>query len=124
MLKSADRDADGRLSLAELPAGAAQERRKHLDGNRDGFVDRSEWESMAAIFARVENQAFAVEPDTDGTLRESGVRWRFKRGLPYVASPLIHDQRVHLIKNGGFVTCLDARTGLPPLPGRTARGWG
>ena len=113
VLKSADRDADGRLSLAELPAGAAQERRKHLDGNRDGFVDRSEWESMAAIFARVENQAFAVEPDTDGTLRETGVRWRFKRGLPYVASPLIHEQRVHLIKNGGFVTCLDARTGRP-----------
>jgi hypothetical protein len=113
VLKTADRDGDGRLSLAELPPGAAQERRKHLDGNRDGFVDRSEWESMASIFARVENQAFAVEPDADGTLRESGVRWRFKRGLPYVASPLIHNQRVWLVKNGGLVTCMDARTGTP-----------
>lgn len=77
-----DRNHDERFTLDELPDGPARQRFKHLDGNRDGTVSREEWESMAAIFARVENQAFAVKPGADGKLSEAGVLWRFKRGLP------------------------------------------
>ena len=113
VLKGNDRDGDGRLAYAELPEGAARERRKHLDGNRDGHVDRAEWESMASIFARVENQAWALEAGKDGSVTSAGVRWRFKRGLPYVASPLVHDGCFYMVKNGGFLTCLDAATGQP-----------
>ena len=111
VLAEHDRDHDGKLSLAELPEGAARQRSKHLDGNRDGFVDRAEWETMADIFARVENQAFAVQPDAQGGVSDAGVRWRFKKGLPYVASPLHYRGRLYLVKNGGMVTCLDPRTG-------------
>ncbi len=111
IVRANDRDGDGRLSYEELPAGAARERRKHLDGNRDGHVDRPEWESMAAIFARVENQAWALRAGRDGTVTTAGVRWRYKRGLPYVASPLVHDGLFYMVKNGGFLTCLDAGNG-------------
>lgn len=111
VLAERDLDHDGRLSLAELPEGAARQRAKHLDGNRDQFVDRAEWESMADIFARVENQAFAVGPDAKGDVSDAGVRWRFKKGLPYVASPLYYQGRLYLVKNGGMATCLDPRTG-------------
>lgn len=113
ILSDNDKDHDGRLSHAELPAGAAQQRKKHLDGNRDGFVDRTEWESMAAIFARVENQAWALDAAGDGSVTAEGVRWRFKRGLPYVASPLHDGSHLYLVKNGGFLTCLDVATGKP-----------
>ncbi len=113
ILTENDKDHDGRLSHAELPAGAAQQRKKHLDGNRDGFVDRTEWESMASIFARVENQAWALEAGADGSVKTEGVRWRFKRGLPYVASPVHDGRHLYLVKNGGFLTCLDAVTGKP-----------
>ncbi len=113
VLAANDRDHDGRLSHAELPQGAAQERKKHLDGNRDGFVDRDEWESMAAIFAKVENQAWRLEASDSGAVTDAGVKWRFKRGLPYVASPLFHDGWVYLVKNGGLLTCLNAITGTP-----------
>jgi len=124
VLAANDQDQDGRLSHAELPKGAAQERKKHLDGNRDGFVDRNEWESMAAIFAKVENQAWRLEASDTGTVTDAGVKWRFKRGLPYVASPLFHDGWVYLVKNGGLLTCLNATDGTPayqeqrlPAPG-------
>lgn len=108
-----DADKDGKFSLRELPEGAVKQRFKHLDGNRDGSVDRAEWESMASIFARVENQAFAVKPDTTGKIAESSVLWRFKKGLPYVASPVYYRGRLYLVKNGGMLTCLDPRTGVP-----------
>lgn len=111
ILTDNDKNQDGKLSHAELPAGAAQQRKKHLDGNRDGFVDRQEWDSMAAIFARVENQAWALEAGPDGSVKADGVRWRFKRGLPYVASPVHDGSHLYLVKNGGFLTCLDGVTG-------------
>ena len=68
---------------------------------------------MADIFSRVENQAFAVKPDAQGRLSDAGVLWRFKKGLPYVASPLYYQGRLYLAKNGGMVTCLDPLTGQP-----------
>lgn len=108
-----DADKNGKFALRELPDGPVKQRFKHLDGNRDGFVDRSEWESMASIFARVENQAFAVKPDASGKISENSVPWRFKKGLPYVASPVYYQGRLYLVKNGGMLTCLDPRTGVP-----------
>ena len=37
----------------------------------------------------------------------------WSRGLPYVASPLLYRDRIWLIKAGGIVSCLDAKTGKP-----------
>lgn len=108
-----DANRDGKFSRDELPDGPVKQRFKHLDGNRNGFVEREEWLSMAAIFARVENQAFAVRPDAKGMPSDAGVLWRFKRGLPYVASPVYYRGRLYLVKNGGMLTCLDPRTGTP-----------
>lgn len=66
---------------------------------------------MADIFARVENQAFAVKPDAKGQVSDAGVRWRFKKGLPYVGSPLFYRGRFYLVKDGGMLTCVDPQTG-------------
>lgn len=108
-----DRNKDGKFSLDELPPGAAKQRFKHMDGDRSGFIERAEWESMADIFERVENQAFAVKPDAQGLLSDAGVLWRFKKGLPYVASPLFYRGRFYMVKNGGMLSCLDPLTGKP-----------
>jgi len=106
-----DRDKNGKLSFDELPPGQVKQRFKHLDGNRNGFIERGEWESMAAIFARVENQAFAVKPDATGRVSDAGVLWRHKKGVPYVASPLYHEGRFYMVKNGGMLTCLEPGSG-------------
>ncbi len=106
-----DANHDGRFEFQELPDGPVKQRFKHLDGNRDGFISRDEWESMAEIFLRVENQAFAVRPDGRGGVSDGGVLWRFKKGLPYVASPVYCRGRLYLVKNGGMLTCLDPVSG-------------
>jgi outer membrane protein assembly factor BamB len=111
VLDANDADRDGKFTFAELPSGPAKERFKHLDGNRNGFVERAEWETMADIFARVENQAFAVKPDAGGQVSDAGVLWRFKKGLPYVGSPLFYRGRFYLVKDGGMLTCLEPQTG-------------
>jgi outer membrane protein assembly factor BamB len=113
ILASNDADKDGQLTLGELPPGPAKDRFKHLDGNRNGFVEREEWETMAEVFARVENQAFAVKPDAQGRVSDAGVLWRFKKGLPYVGSPLFYLGRFYFVKDGGLLTCLDPKMGSP-----------
>jgi outer membrane protein assembly factor BamB len=108
-----DTNHDGRFTFDELPEGPAKQRFKHLDGNRNGFVEQAEWDSMAAIFSRVENQSFAVKPDAQGGVSDAGVLWRYKKGLPYVASPVFYRGRLYQVKNGGFLTCLDPQSGKP-----------
>jgi outer membrane protein assembly factor BamB len=39
------------------------------------------------------------------------VVWKFHKGVPECPSPLVHDGRVYMVKNGGMITCLDAKTG-------------
>ena len=39
------------------------------------------------------------------------VAWKLTRGLPYVASPLFYDGRLYLVKDGGMISSLDAKTG-------------
>lgn len=113
VLAERDTDRDGKLTFEELPPGPAKDRYKHLDGNRNGLVERVEWETMADIFSRVENQALAVKPDSQGRVSDAGVLWRFKKGLPYVGSPLLYRGRFYLVKDGGMLTCLDPQTGRP-----------
>ena len=49
--------------------------------------------------------------------------WEYKRGLPYVSSPLVYRDHVYLVKDGGVVTVLDAATGKLVKQGRS-RGEG
>jgi hypothetical protein len=58
----------------------------------------------------------AVEAGHDGELSEDrGIAWTFDntKALPYVPTPLLLNGRIHLIKSGGIVACLDAETGEP-----------
>jgi hypothetical protein len=39
------------------------------------------------------------------------VVWRYKKGVPLVPSPLLVGDELYFVDDGGFLTCLDARTG-------------
>ena len=46
------------------------------------------------------------------------VAWEYRKGLPYVSSPLVYRGVVYLVKDGGIVTTLDAATGKLLKQGR------
>ena len=57
-----------------------------------------------------ENALLAVRPGTyDGA--ETKVEWRHSYGVPECPSPLYYDGLVYMVKNGGIVSCLEAKTG-------------
>jgi outer membrane protein assembly factor BamB len=58
------------------------------------------------------NQAVALRPGK-GELTEEQVAWKYTRGLPYVPSSLLYRGKFYMARDGGMVTCLDAKTGKP-----------
>jgi outer membrane protein assembly factor BamB len=84
-----------------------------LDSNHDQKLSKEEWEAFAVNIAKGENVALAVRPGGQGDITESHVAWKYKRGLPYVPSPLVYRGSIYFVKDGGMVTCLKAATGEP-----------
>jgi outer membrane protein assembly factor BamB len=108
-----DQNHDGKLTADEIPAGPVRERFSQMDLNKDGVVTAAEWQLMREMFAQTGNALLAIRPGGSGDITATHMAWKVTRSLPYVASPLYHRGRVYTIKNGGLVSCYDAKTGQP-----------
>lgn len=111
LLAQADRDKDGRISREEAPAGTARRDFTYVDADKDGFIQRAEWESIKAIYEKSENALLAVRAGGEGDVTSTHIVWKQHRGLPYVPTPLYYEGRVYLVKNGGLFSCYEARSG-------------
>ncbi len=82
-----------------------------LDRNRDDKLSREEWQKIFDWMNNMqhENALLAIRPARDHSLAE--IAWKHTRGVPEIPSPLYHDGRVYMVKNGGIFTSLDAKTG-------------
>ncbi len=110
---SYDQNKDGKLSREEIPAGPVRERFSQMDLNLDGFVVPAEWDMMREMFEHTENALVAINAGGKGEVRDSHLRWKQTRSLPYVSSPLVYRGRVFTMKSGGLASCYDLKSGKP-----------
>jgi outer membrane protein assembly factor BamB len=115
-----DKNKSARLENEELPLGEVRSRFFRIDLNGDQALDEPEWNKYARLFELAQNRLVALRASDAGPPQ---VVWEYKRGLPYVSSPLLYRGQVVLVKDGGIVTLLDARNGSLIKQGR-ARGDG
>lgn len=120
-LEQWDKNQNARLENEELPAGEVRTRFFRIDLNGDSALDEIEWNKYARIFELAQNTLVALRASPAGQAPQ--VVWQYKRGLPYVASPLVYRGHVYLVKDGGIVTVLDAVSGKLMRQSR-ARGEG
>jgi len=109
-LERSDKNKDGEVTFDELPEsdrGFA----KGMDTNHDGKLTKEDWDLLQAHLAKAENILLAVKPGGTGDISSSHIAWRFNRGLPYVPSPIFYDGRIYLLRDGGMLSSLDAKTG-------------
>jgi outer membrane protein assembly factor BamB len=109
-----DRDEDGAITPEEVPESRAKDSFGFLDANRNGKWELEEFtgaESRASALASGENLMVAVARGAAGNDARDHVRWSWKRGLPYVSSPLLYRGRIWLFQAGGLVSVLEAKTG-------------
>ncbi len=108
-----DKNHDGVIGLDEAKSPMVKTLFASLDTNHDQRLSREEWEAFVAVVLKGENVALALRPGGQGDISESHVVWKYKRGLPYVASPLVYRGAVYFVRDGGMVTSLKAATGEP-----------
>lgn len=65
-----------------------------------------------------EKHAMALRLGGRGDVLESGLVWRNERSMPYVPSPILVGDYLHIINDTGVYTCLEPRTGKTLYTGR------
>lgn len=65
-----------------------------------------------------EKRAMAVRLGGRGDVLESHLVWRNERSMPYVPSPLLLGDYLHIVNDSGIYTCLDPTTGKTLHTGR------
>ncbi len=115
VLAKHDANKDGVLSREEAPDPRMRQEHNwnETDFDADGVLDNSDWDlHIAKSTAR--NNIIAVRPQgRRGDISDTGVLWRYRRGLPNTPSPLLYNGILWLVKDGGIATSLDPTSGQP-----------
>ena len=125
VLQKHDADKDGRVSAREM--STEKDMAEHfgffdLDG--DAFLTAQEWKTMRALGVG-DFGAIAIRPtDARGKLDPKAVLWRFQKNLPYIPAPLLYQDVLYLVKDGGIITSLDVKSGQVLKEGRTPNALG
>jgi outer membrane protein assembly factor BamB len=110
-LKKYDKNGNGKLEEAELTEGPFAERFQQVDTDKDGSITREEYERFQELFEKGQNAVVAIRPGGKGDVTASHVVWKNTKQVPFCASPLVVGKYVFTVKDGGFLSCLDAKTG-------------
>ena len=115
-----DANKNGTLELDEVPDGPQKQRFNQIDRDKNGHITKLEYDYMRQIFHNAHNVMLAIRPGGTGDITRSHVLWTQNKQLPYVPSPLYYNGYVFMVKDGGILTCLDAKTGKPTKQGRVS----
>jgi len=110
-LQKWDANHDGKLSLSEIDDREILDRFVRMDLDQDGTLNQKEWDRHAEVFRRAQNAILAIKPAGNGELKDDAIVWKHNRGVPYVATPVLSHGIIWMVKEGGIVTKLDARSG-------------
>jgi outer membrane protein assembly factor BamB len=111
MLEKHDKNKNGTLEADEIPEGPFKSRFGQFDRDKDGHLTRAEWDKQRVLFGEAVNRLIAIKPGGSGDVTKTHVLWEQGKQLPYVPSPLYYKGLLFLVKNGGFLSSVDPKTG-------------
>jgi outer membrane protein assembly factor BamB len=114
-----DNDNDGKIVLSEVNGVLLRlfSRIDQLWGDNDGVLVESEWRKA---FQSLEGNGglVAVKLGGSGDVTETHIQWRYTKSLPYLASALLYNQVLYVVREGGILTSLNPATGEVLKQGR------
>jgi len=115
-LATYDANKDGKLAESEAEA-RIQKSFYTLDLDGNGSLNEGEWNYYRAKRAS-RNTLHAIRGGGKGDVTQSHVEWTMMKFLPNCPSPLVYEGVMYLIKDGGILTAVDAKTGKVWKQGR------
>jgi outer membrane protein assembly factor BamB len=109
-LKRYDRDHDGKLSKTEANDSFVQKSWGLMDLDRDGFLDTRDWKIFADRGVS-RNAVFSFRLGGRGDMTQTSLLWYYEKAVPAVPSPLLYQNVLYILKEGGILTTLDPATG-------------
>ena len=86
-----------------------------VDANGDGKLDEGEWNKGSDITANsmkgAEHGLTAIRLDGSRDRVRTETLWINNKSVSEVPSPLVIEDHVYMIKNGGILTCMNRQTG-------------
>ncbi|MBM3888838.1 MAG: hypothetical protein FJ388_06890, partial [Verrucomicrobia bacterium] len=120
-----DGNRDGKVSHDEIPR-MKKEAFDRIDTNHDGFLTREELdadfyrqqkqpppptEPPPSATTQTGNVVMAIRPGGQDDATATHVAWRVPSAAAYVPSPLLYENHLYVIKEGGILSCFDPATG-------------
>ena len=115
--KTADADKDGVLSRGEFPKGSPGDRTAPPNGwfgvadlDQNTTIDKSEWEYIRAALES-ENGMLAIRLGGSGDMTDKSIVWKYHRSVPQLPSPVLYNNVLYMVNDGGIVTTFNPATG-------------
>ncbi|MGE5195511.1 MAG: PQQ-binding-like beta-propeller repeat protein [Deltaproteobacteria bacterium] len=115
-----DANKNGTIEEAEAPDGPVKQRFTQIDRDKDGRITREEYESMRRVFEAARNGVLAIRPGGKGDITDTHVLWRYTKAIPYCPSPVLYHGQIFMIRSGGILAVVDAKTGELLRQGRVS----
>ena len=110
ILAERDADKDGKISKAESPDESLVKIWFLYDLDKDGTLGRKDWEYLLAR-SSAKNGLYAIKLGGRGDVTGTHVLWRYDKGLPNIPSPLLYNNVLYVLREGGILTTLDPADG-------------
>lgn len=118
LIGTIDANKNGSIEEKELPTGDVKQRFTQADRDKSGSITRAEYEEFRGLFDKSRNVVIAISPGGVGDVSASHVLWTHNKFVPFCASPLYYNSRIFTVKDGGILSCLDAKSGAAQKTGR------
>jgi outer membrane protein assembly factor BamB len=116
-LKIMDADHDGRISKDEFNDPKLKADWRSMDLDDDGYLNERDWKQYRNRRSAV-NALMAIRLGGHGDMTQKSLLWRYYKSLPNVPSPLLYQDVLYMMKEGGILTALDPATGEVTRQGR------
>jgi outer membrane protein assembly factor BamB len=121
VLKLWDKDSDKRLSKEEVTDAKMRKQWDALDVDNDGFLGARDWKLHQYKSTAVNTfQAVRIGANPRGDLSATARTWAYTKSLPNVPSPLLYENVLYLMKEGGILTTVNPHDGSVLKQGRLA----
>jgi len=81
-----------------------------IDRNRDNFWTKEEFIENMRI-GRGKPLLIAITPGGQGDISKTHLKWELNRSIPEIPSPLLYNNHIYMVRNGGLLAAVNATNG-------------